>query len=94
MYFLKVWHCKKLKNNCFSIYLKFRFLYLAQRFSNHGSRPKSGSPRLRGWVAKPYQLPHVKEKDLRIQDCKSEDPYLKEHYDFKTKIQKSKPESR
>ena len=27
--FLKVWHCKKLKNNCFSIYLKSRFLYLA-----------------------------------------------------------------
>ena len=35
---------------------------LNQRFSNHGSRPKSGSPRLCGWVAKACKLPRVKEK--------------------------------
>ena len=47
---------------------------LTQCFSNHGSRPKSGSPRLCGWIAKACKLPHVKEKDLRTQDFKSEEP--------------------
>ena len=41
---------------------------LQQCFSNHGS------PRLCGWVAKPCKLPHVKEKDLRAQDLRSEEP--------------------
>ena len=39
-------------------------------------------------VAK-YKLPHIKEKDLRTQDFKSEDPFLRDHYGFKTKIEKS-----
>ena len=59
---------------------------LRQRFSNHGSRPKCESPRLHGWVAKPCKLPHVKKKDLRTQHFKSKDSFLREHYDFKTKI--------
>ena len=49
---------------------------------------------LKPWVAKACKLPHVKEKDLRTQDFKSEDPFLREHYDFKTKIQKSESDSR
>ena len=32
------------------------------------------------FVAK-HKLPDIKEKDLRTQDFKSEDPFLKEHYD-------------
>ena len=48
---------------------------LTQCFSNHGSQPKSGSPRLCGWVAKVCKLPHVKEKDLRAQDLRSEEPF-------------------
>ena len=44
------------------------FVSLHQCFSNHGS------PRLCGWVAKPCKLPHVKEKDLRAQDLRSEEP--------------------
>ena len=51
-----------------------------------GSRPKCGSPRLRGMVAKTCKLPHVKEKELRTQNFKSENRFLREHYDFKTKI--------
>ena len=47
---------------------------LGQCFSNHGSRPKSGSPRLCGWVAKAYKLPQVKEKNLCAQDLRSEEP--------------------
>ena len=39
-------------------------------------------------VAK-HKLQHIKEKDLRTQDFKSEDPFLRDHYGFKTKIQKS-----
>ena len=41
---------------------------LNQCFSNHGSRPKIGSPRLCGWVAKAYKLPRVKEIDPRAQE--------------------------
>ena len=67
---------------------------LKQRFSNHGSRPKCGSPKLCGWVAKACKLPHEKEKDLGTQDFKSEDPFLRERYDFKTKIKKSESDSR
>ena len=51
-----------------------------------GSRPKCGLPRLRGMVAKTCKLPHVKEKELRTQNFKSENSFLREHYDFKTKI--------
>ena len=40
------------------------------------------------FVAK-HKLLHIKEKDLRAQGFKSEDPFLRHHYDFKTKIQKS-----
>ena len=40
------------------------------------------------FVAK-QKLPHIKEKDLRTQDFKSEDHFLRDHYDFTTKIQKS-----
>ena len=61
---------------------------VTQRFSNHGS------PRLYGWIAKACKLPHVKEKDLRTQNFKNEDPFLREHYDFKTKIKKSESDSR
>ena len=43
---------------------------LRQCFSNHGSQPKSGLPRLCEWVAKACKLPHVKEKDLRAQDLR------------------------
>ena len=49
-------------------------LGLDQCFSNHGSRPKSGSPRLCGWVAKACELPRVIEKDLRAQGLRSEEP--------------------
>ena len=38
------------------------------------------------FVAK-YNLPHIKEKDLRTQDFKSEH-LSSDHYNFKTKIQK------
>ena len=48
---------------------------LPQRFSSQGSRPKCGSPRLRGWVAKACQLLYAKEKDFRTQDFKSEDQW-------------------
>ena len=51
-----------------------------------GSRPKCGSPRLRGMVAKTCKLPHVKEKQLRKKDFKNEILFSTEHYDFKTKI--------
>ena len=46
-----------------------------------------------GMVSKAYKLLHVKEKKLRTQDFKSENPFLKEHYDFKTKIWKSNSDS-
>ena len=46
------------------------------------------------WVAKACNLTHVKEKDLRVQDFKSEYPFLREHYDFKTKIKKSESDSK
>ena len=68
--------------------------HIVQRISNHGSRPKCESPRLCGWVAKACKLPHVKEKDLRTRDFKNQDPFLKEHYNFKTKIKKSESDSR
>ena len=42
-----------------------------QCFSNHRSRPKTGSPRLCGWVAKACKLPHL--KDLRAQDLINEE---------------------
>ena len=67
---------------------------IEQRFSNHGLRPKCESPRLREWVAKACKLPHVKEKNLRTGDFKNEDLFLREHYDFKTKIKKSESDSR
>ena len=41
---------------------------LTQCFLSHES------PRLRRWVAKACKLPHVKEKDLRTQDFRSEEP--------------------
>ena len=59
-----------------------------------GYDPKCELPRLHRWVAKACKLLHVKEKDLYIQDFKSEDPFLREHYDFKTKIKKSESDSR
>ena len=40
------------------------------------------------FVAK-HKLPLIKEKDLRTQDFKSKDPFLGDHYNFKTKIKKS-----
>ena len=40
------------------------------------------------FVAK-HKLLHMKEKDLHTQDFKSEDPFLRDLYDSKTKIQKS-----
>ena len=43
-----------------------------------------------GWVAKACKLPRVKEKDLRTQDFKSKDPFLREHYVFQPKIKKSR----
>ena len=67
---------------------------LHQRFSNHGSQPKCGSPTLCGWVAKACKLPRVKEKNLRTEDFRSEKPSLRDHYDFKTKINKSESDSR
>ena len=36
----------------------------------------------------------LKEKDLRTQGFKREDPFLKNHYSFKTKIEKSESDSR
>ena len=41
-----------------------------------------------------HKLRHIKEKDLRIQDFKSEDPFLRDHYGFKTKIKKPESDSR
>ena len=58
-----------------------------------GRDPNVGRSRLCGWVAKACKLPHVKEKDRRTQDFKREDPFLREHYDFKTKIKKSDSDS-
>ena len=49
---------------------------------------------LKPWVAKACKLPHIKEKGLRTQDFKSEDPFLKEHYDITTKIKKLESDSR
>ena len=45
------------------------------------------------FVAK-HKLLHIKEKDLRTQDFKSEDPFLRDDYDFKTKIEFSELDSR
>ena len=59
-----------------------------------GLQPKCESPRLCRWVAKACKLPHIKEKDLRTQDFKSADPFLREHYDCKIKIKKSESNSR
>ena len=63
---------------------------LLQLFSNYGSQPKCASPRLCRWAVKACKLP----RDLRTQEFKSEDSFLRDHYDFKTKIQKSKSDSR
>ena len=41
-----------------------------------------------------HKLPHRKEKDLRTQDFKSEDPFLRGHYGFKTRIEKSNTDLR
>ena len=41
-----------------------------------------------------HKSPHIKQKDLCTQDFKSEDHFLRDHYDFKTKIQKSESDSR
>ena len=50
------------------------------------------------WVAKTMQmgheLLHIKEKDLHTQDFKSEDSFLREHCNFKTKIKRSESDSR
>ena len=59
-----------------------------------GRDPNVGRQDYADGSRKACQLQHVKEKDLRTQDFKSENPYLREHYDFKTKIQKSEPDSR
>ena len=75
-------------------FIMIDMMVLTQRFSNHASRSKCESPRLCGWVVKACKLPHMKEKDLRTQDFKSEDSFLRDHYDFKTKIQKSESDSR
>ena len=40
------------------------------------------------FVAK-HKLPHIKQKDLCTQDFKRDNSFLRDHYDFKTKIQKS-----
>ena len=61
--------------------------YLDQRFSNHVS------PRLRGWIEKACKLQHIKEKDMRIRAFKSDERFLREHYEFKTKIKKSELDS-
>ena len=45
------------------------------------------------FVAK-HKLPHMKEKDLCTQDFKSKNPFLRNHYNFKMKIQKSESNSR
>ena len=45
------------------------------------------------FVAK-HKYPHIKQKDLCTQAFKSEDRLLRDHYDFKTKIQKSESDSR
>ena len=45
------------------------------------------------FVAK-HKLPHIKEKDLRTQDFKNEDHFLRKHYGFKRKIEKSESDSR
>ena len=45
-----------------------------QCFLNYGSRPKSGSPRLCGWIAKARKLSCVNEKDLCEEDLRSEEP--------------------
>ena len=45
------------------------------------------------FVAK-HKLSHIKENDLRTQDFKSEGPFLRDHYGFKRKIEKSKSDSR
>ena len=63
--------------------------HIVQRFFKHGSQPKCESPRLRRWVSKACKLPHLKEKDLRTRDFKNENSFLRELYDFKTKIKKS-----
>ena len=52
-----------------------------------------GSPGLHGMVAKACKLPNVKEKELCTQDFKSETLFLREHYNFKMKIQKSESDS-
>ena len=36
-----------------------------------------------------HKLPHIKKKDLRTKYFKSEDLFLRDHYGFKTKIEKS-----
>ena len=45
------------------------------------------------FIAK-HKLPHIKEKDLRTQDFKSEGLFLRDYYGFKMKIEKSKSNSR
>ena len=45
------------------------------------------------FVAK-HKLPHIKEKDLCPQDFKSEDPLLRDHYIFDTKIEFLESDSR
>ena len=62
---------------------------------NRGREPMTREPDVAllitasgSFVAK-HKLPHIKEKDLRTQDFKSEDPFLRDYYNFKTKIQQS-----
>ena len=60
-----------------------------------GRRPMAREPDVAllttasGFFVAKHKLPHIKEKDLRTQDFKSEDPFLRDHYGFKTKIEKS-----
>ena len=45
------------------------------------------------FVAK-HKLLHIKEKDLLTHDFKSKDPFLRDDYDFNTKIEFSESDSR
>ena len=49
-------------------------VHVGKCFLNHGSRLKSGLPRLCGWVAKACKLSRVNEKDLCAEDLRSEEP--------------------
>ena len=64
-------------------------------FQTRGREPMAREPdgalliTASGFFVATRKLPHIKETDLRTQDFKIEDLFLRDHYDFKTKIQKS-----